>query len=292
MSGDRRAQGAAHSPAILRQMLAQRLQELRESAGLSFDDVAEIIDKHHTTVRRMEKATVKVHPSVLQVLLPRYGLPQDDIDAWVELAKSAWKQRNWWDRYRLDEAVATAISLEEAAYLVRIYAPWRIPSLLRTPAYARALASPETADQEVELVARRQQVLGKGSSARGPRLWVVLDEPALRWRCGGAEVMAEQLRHLEVMAQRHRVTIQVNLFRNGPPPVLNAGAFAIFHLKETILPNYAGIETLHGVEVVHGKGIGEYIEAMDKTVARAPMTREENLAILGAIRTEWEQERE
>ncbi|MGW2253261.1 Scr1 family TA system antitoxin-like transcriptional regulator [Kitasatospora sp. NPDC001660] len=51
--------------------------------------------------------------------------------------------------------------------------------------------------------------------AHAPFVYAALDESALRWQLGGPSVMAEQLEHLEELATRPNVMIQVVPFSMG-----------------------------------------------------------------------------
>ncbi|MFC7816173.1 DUF5753 domain-containing protein [Streptomyces sp. NPDC057367] len=64
---------------------------------------------------------------------------------------------------------------------------------------------------------------------RSPALhpWVVLDDAVLRRRVGGADVMAEQIDHLTVMAQRPNVDIQILPFTSGAHAKGSGGHFLI-----------------------------------------------------------------
>ena len=59
------------SPTVLRIILARQLQALREKAGLSYADAAEVIYSSEWTVRRLEKAEGALKPLVLKTLLIR-----------------------------------------------------------------------------------------------------------------------------------------------------------------------------------------------------------------------------
>nr|WP_181442180.1 helix-turn-helix transcriptional regulator [Streptomyces tateyamensis] len=96
-----------------------------------------------------------------------------------------------------------------------------IPGLLQTPDYARALAmaavrrgaiSLTEADERVEFLTARQTVLDQKAP---PLLHAVLEEGCLMRTIGGPKVMVKQLAHLEELAQRPTITIQVAPFNMG-----------------------------------------------------------------------------
>ncbi|MFJ9950017.1 helix-turn-helix transcriptional regulator [Kitasatospora sp. NPDC091207] len=97
-----------------------------------------------------------------------------------------------------------------------------IPGLFQVPAYARALAQAaanrgaisqsEAAERVDFLVFRQQRVLGQQSP---PLIHAVMDESCLLRPVGGRDVMCGQLDHLEALAARPNVTIQVAPFSLG-----------------------------------------------------------------------------
>ncbi|HEX4834598.1 MAG TPA: helix-turn-helix transcriptional regulator [Trebonia sp.] len=105
-----------------------------------------------------------------------------------------------------DSAIVAEVEAE--AVRLTIYELRAVPGLLQTPAYMAAqLATslaPDAAEHEVKVRTERQQVLGQLASA-----WFLLDEAALRRGHGGKEVMRDQLAHLEVVAARPNITLQV-----------------------------------------------------------------------------------
>ncbi|GAB7188889.1 helix-turn-helix transcriptional regulator [Kitasatospora sp. Ki12] len=93
-----------------------------------------------------------------------------------------------------------------------------VPGLMQTMEYAAAFAhaavrrgsiTEEQAADRLDFLATRQKLLGQKSA---PRLHFVLDEGALLRKVGGPKVMARQLAHLEDLASRPNITIQVAPF--------------------------------------------------------------------------------
>jgi len=122
---------------------------------------------------------------------------------------------DWWRAYAdvVPAWSGTYLSLEPAASVVRVYDTAVVPALLQTEAYADAALRLEpgtlsAADitRITELRMRRQEIIGQPNS---PRLWITLDESALRRRLGSAKVMRGQLRHLIDISALPNIAIQV-----------------------------------------------------------------------------------
>jgi transcriptional regulator with XRE-family HTH domain len=216
------------SPTVLRMILGRQLQALREKAGLSYDQAADAIYSSSYTIRRMERAEGGLKPLTVKSLLMAYGITDvREIDAFLALARDA-SRPGWWHSYNdvLPAWFRTLIGLEEAASLIRGYDPQSIPGLLQTPDYARASVAtgfPDATDEEtarrVELRLARQHILKRPDP---PRLWLVIDETALRRPAAttGPDVMRAQLTALIDAAQRPNVTLQVLPFTAGLHPAM------------------------------------------------------------------------
>lgn len=70
---DARSGTGAGAPTVLRMILGRRLQEARQSAGLSLDDAAKTLRVTPLTIRRLEKAEVGLRILYVEKLLETYG---------------------------------------------------------------------------------------------------------------------------------------------------------------------------------------------------------------------------
>ena len=132
------------------------------------------------------------------------------------------------------------VKLEAEASVIRVYGLLLITGLLQTEEYARevlrTVQRPSAVDQLLVTRTERQQILDREEP---PRLFVTLDERALRSGIGGPEVMRAQLAHLLKANQTRDVVIDI-----VPEGV---GAYAGFEGDFTILsfndgPDMAYIE--------------------------------------------------
>ncbi|MGK5533535.1 helix-turn-helix domain-containing protein [Streptomyces sp. URMC 129] len=283
------ASGAA---TVLRLVLGKRLQDLREAAGLSFEEAATALDVTHATIRRMEKAQVGLKVPYVEKLLRIYGVTgQREIDAFLDLVREA-NQPGWWHRYRdvLPEWFSAFVSLEAEADQIRAYEPHYVPGLLQTEAYATAVlraGMPHAPAGEIErLVAlrlTRQELLVR---KQPPLLWVVMDETVLRRPIGRPHVMRAQIsRLIEAATTMPQVRLQVMPFAAGPHPAMY-GPFHLFRFPLHELSDVACAESLVGAAYFDQRDdVSAFREALDRMCAQAaPVNRTE--AILSAIRKE------
>ncbi|MFI6493120.1 helix-turn-helix domain-containing protein [Streptomyces sp. NPDC050564] len=285
---ENRSGGSA--PTVLRMVLGKRLRQLRERAGVSFEDAARAIEVTPLTVRRIEKAEVGLRIPYVRELLHTYGVPAAEIDDFLALAREA-NQPGWWYKYRdvLPEWFSAYVSLESEASVIRLYEPHYVPGLLQTSDYATALMrvgfpneSKEDIARRVALRIKRQDLLAKPDA---PAIWAVLDETVLRRPVGGAEVMRAQIDWLHEALDLPKVRIQIMRFKVGAHP----GAFGPFHhfrFGFSELPDVVYTESLVGaVYVDRPDDVVSYLEVLDRMSVQAePVAR--TRAILGELRKE------
>jgi transcriptional regulator with XRE-family HTH domain len=282
-------QGGA--PTALRVVLGRRLHDLREQAGMTYEDAAAALDVTHATVRRMEKAQVGLKVPYVEKLLTLYGVTaQEEIDGFLGLAREA-NRPGWWHRYRdvLPSWFSAFVSLEAEAEQIRGYEPHYVPGLLQTEAYARGVlragmpqAPAEEIDRLVALRIARQELLARKEP---PLLWVVMDETVLRRPVGSRLVMRGQLDRLLWSAAQPHVQLQIMPFSAGLHPAMY-GPFYLFRFPVPELSDVACAESLVGAAYFDQRDdVSAFREALDRMCAQAaPVHRTE--AILSALRKE------
>ncbi|MEU3713186.1 helix-turn-helix domain-containing protein [Streptomyces catenulae] len=280
------------APTVLRVVLGKRLQDLREKAGLSFEQAAEALDVTHATVRRMEKAEVGLKIPYVEKLLATYGVTEPtEIAGFVSLAREA-NRPGWWHRFRdvLPDWFSAYVSLESEANLIRGYQPAYVPGLLQTEEYARAVlragmphAAADDIDRSVALRMERQSLLTRENA---PTLWVVMDETVLRRPIGDdPQVMRDQIARLVEATALPNVRLQIIPFAAGPHPAMY-GPFHIFRFPIPELPDIAYAESLVGAQYFDQRNdVSQFLEALDRMCAQAaPAHATED--ILGGFRKE------
>lgn len=120
---------------------------------------------------------------------------------------------------------------EARATTIHVYEPQVITGLLQTEEYAYAVIrarKPEAPDEIIrrDVAARmqRQEILAR---EKPPRLWVILDEAAIRRVIGGPTVMRDALAHVLDIAESPKVTVQVLPFSAGEHPATNGSLFLL-----------------------------------------------------------------
>jgi transcriptional regulator with XRE-family HTH domain len=279
------------APTVGQVVLGRRLQDLRERAGLKREEAAHLLRVAPATVRRMETAEVALKIPYLQMLLKSYGISEEEADAFVALAEDA-NRPGWWQRFHdiLPGWFSMYVSLEGAASLIRSYEPHFVPGLLQTEDYARAVlrsgaigqTRPEDIERHVALRMQRQELLTRENA---PRLWVVMDETALRRPVGDADLMRGQIDRLLKASKLPNVTLQVAPFSSGPHPG-TYGPFVLFRFAVPELPDMVYSEYLTGAVYLDARAeVATHLEVMDRMAAHAA-TAHRTKEILRGLRKE------
>jgi transcriptional regulator with XRE-family HTH domain len=280
------------APTVLRMVLGKRLQDLREQAGLSYEEAGRALDVTHATIRRMEKAEVGLKLPYVEKLLSTYGVDSaEEIGGFLALAREA-NRPGWWHSFRdvLPDWFSAFVSLEGEAAVIRAYEPHYVPGLLQTPEYARAVlraglphAAADEIDRLVTLRTERQSLLLRRDAP--PLLWVVMDETVMRRPIGGRKVMRDQIGALMDATERANVRLQVIPYNAGPHPAMY-GPFHIFRFQLPEIPDIAYAESLvGGVYFDERDDVSTFLEALDRMCAQAAPAQSTK-AILDGMRKE------
>ncbi|MEW2402700.1 helix-turn-helix transcriptional regulator [Streptomyces sp. NPDC046862] len=209
---------------VLGRQLGDELKRLREAAGVSMAEAAEVLDCTRGKISRLENGHVPVRAPDLDALMRAYKIEgQETRERLSVLARKANRRRRdgWWHQYRsvLGDAYRDQIELEAICDRVRTYEVQLVPGLLQTAEYARAITvasrawqTAEEIEQFVKVRLTRQRRLTDESPLE---LWAVVAEGVLHQHVGGSAVMRTQLEHLLTMAELPNITVQVMPFSRG-----------------------------------------------------------------------------
>lgn len=185
---------------------------------------------------------------------PGRGLLLGDREAGTDPALEALLRaagQDWWRGHRdlVPGWLGAYLSLEPAASLIRAYDTSLVHGLLQTEEYAQAairICWPDLSQAAVtrlaELRMRRQQVLAR---AEAPRLWVIIDETAVRRRLGNAQTMRAQIRHLIEISHQPNITVQVIPLDTSVHAVAG-GPITFLRFPRSDLPDVVYLEQLTG----------------------------------------------
>lgn len=257
-------------PTVQRIMLGTRLRRLRESLGISRDTAAAAIRASDAKLCRMELGRVGFKQRDIADLLTLYGVQDPAVrQEFLDSVRRA-NEPGWWRAYgdAFPSWFEQHLGLEEAASLIRTYEVQFIPGLLQTPEYAEAvirlghaITSPDAIARRVELRMTRQELLSRPDA---PKLWVVVDEAALRRPLGGAAVMRAQVQHLIEAAAWPNVTLQVLPFHVGGHAAAG-GPITVLRFPVPDLPDVVYLEQLSSALYLDKpEEVDHYLAVMDR----------------------------
>jgi transcriptional regulator with XRE-family HTH domain len=230
-------------PTVQRRRLGIELRRLREAAGKTIDQVAQVLECSDSKVSRIENGQVSASPRDVRDMLEFYGVEHERRDELVEFARTA-RRRGWWEAYS-DTPLVPLVGLEVAADRILAYEPMAVLGLLQTEGYARSMIralrpdlSHEQTERWVEFRMARQMLLGQENS---PSLDVILEECVLRRPVGRRTVMRKQLQHLLEIAELPDLTLQVLPLATGEHAGMS-GAFHIYRFAERTDPDVVYLE--------------------------------------------------
>ncbi|MEV6104087.1 helix-turn-helix transcriptional regulator [Streptomyces sp. NPDC051940] len=223
------------NPTVRRRRLGMELRRLRELKGMTAEEVADRLLVSQSKISRLENGRRSISQRDVRDLCNVYDVEDHRVvDSLMQMAKDS-RQQGWWHAFG-DMPYSVYIGLETDASSLRVYESLIIPGLLQTRDYAEAVirgALPEVTqpdmEKRVEVRMRRQERIREAENPL--RLWVVMDESALRREVGSKAVMREQLDHLVDLSQRPHITIQVIKFSMGAHPGVT-GQYAILEFPD------------------------------------------------------------
>jgi transcriptional regulator with XRE-family HTH domain len=252
-----------------------RLRRLRKASNTTRAEAGAKIRASQSKISRLESGRTGFKQRDVADLLTLYGVTDDGERASLLALAGQANAPSWWQDYMdvVDSWSQSYLGLEQAASIIRTYDVQFIPNLLQTQSYARAAIQlcygdipDEQLERRVSLRMERQHILHR---QQPPKVWVVIDEAALRRPIGGAASMRSQIRHLIEIAHLPRLTVQVMPFSVGGHPAAG-GPIAILRFPEDDLPDVVYLEQLTNAHYpTRPDDIKRYWHIMNRLVIRA-----------------------
>ncbi|WP_045740314.1 helix-turn-helix domain-containing protein [Actinoplanes rectilineatus] len=206
----------AISPYVYRLVLAERMLDLRQQAGLKTEELSSVSRIQRQKISHIETARQRVDPEVIHQLLAHLDVQASQLDSVMRLAAGS-AEPGWWERFddEMGPRQALAAAIEQGTCSIFQFQPFLMPGLLQTRNFAavRAVADRSANSRRfskarmLEAREKRQAILD-GPDA--PRFEVIIDEAVLHRRSAPADVMHEQIEHIIGAALNKRsVTVRI-----------------------------------------------------------------------------------
>jgi hypothetical protein len=237
-----------------------------------------MLECDRSKMSRVETGQRGIRSEELRELLREYGVGDDEA-ALLDLLANPRAGRGWFRDY--DQVLRGAwldyLTLETAASRICVYEAQRIPGLLQTPAYARALADADPAlkdddarDRTVDAVLARQWAILEPGRAQ---VHLIIGQAALEQEVGSAAVMDDQMLALARYASDSQtIAVQVLPFEAGAHAATGGSSLAILQFDQAPGPEL-GLVHLGGIAggvcLERQDDLAAYIRAFDRLSDRA-----------------------
>jgi transcriptional regulator with XRE-family HTH domain len=256
---------SSDGPTVLRILLGTHLRRLREAQGITARQAASQIRASESKISRIELGRNAIREIDVLDLLTLYGVDPREREQLLTLAEQS-NRPGWWHRYNdiLPEWFQAYVGMEEAARSIRVYEAQFIPGLLQTEEYATAVISLgdfsiEQAERLVLVRKERQRRFRDGKL----KLWIILDEVALRRPVAGTAVQLEQLGYLREACANPMLTLQVIPYGAGGHAV--PAGFSILRFADLDLPDVVYVENLTSALYLDKQAdVDRYLLAMER----------------------------
>lgn len=283
-------------PRTAREQLAQELKYLRESAGLSERDLADVLGKTQSHINRQETGRLTSPRSLSPKLIEDWA-EATGADATTRLKlrmlvdaalrnDPSWKERLG-DQTHLQEEMRLR---EAAAHTIRNFQPTIVPGLLQTPEYAKYVirVADVEGDMDVEQHVlgrlRRQEALFTGDK----QFEFLMSEAALRWPASHPDMLAAQLDRIVTLSSLKSVAVGV--LPIGEP--INVVAWSNFIILDGDKLSFIAMELVHNEpNLINDRDVGLYRGLYFKMWSRA-LVDQDAVALIRRIAAELRKEGE
>jgi transcriptional regulator with XRE-family HTH domain len=217
-----------------RQQLAERLRDIRRDAGLDGRALSAAAGWNPAKTSRIE--TAKQPPSEPDIVVwcnvCRAEREVPDLIASLRAADSMYVEHRRLNRAGLRRRQEAVRPLYERTRVFKAYCPSVVPGWLQAPEYAAALLSsitefrgtPDDVAAAVASRMSRNRIISSGNH----RFALLLEETVLRYRIGGADIMAAQLARLAEASNVPWVALGVIPFAAPGRPAWPLEQFTVF----------------------------------------------------------------
>jgi transcriptional regulator with XRE-family HTH domain len=245
-------------PTVRSRRAGSELRRLREAAGVSTAEAADVLECSPAKISRIENGMSSVRVVDLRLLLDRYGDGNADHRAYMERLARESNKLGWWQAYgdTIPPYYADFIGLETDASYIKTWEATIVPGLLQTQAYARAvmlanpaMVSPDKLENFIRIRAERQARLEEGTDLR---LDAVIWEPALLTTVGGRAVRRGQLERLVELTGRPNISVQILPLETGDQASMS-GSFVLFSFGAERSVSTVFVESLTSSHYLEGE---------------------------------------
>lgn len=250
------------------------VKELRKAMRLAQGEFATELRYSQALVSRVEHGAVMASEPFAEAMDRVAGTP----GVYLRL-------RNKLSKRGIPDWFAPYVELEKKAEVVKMFHPTLLPGLVQTRPYAEEVLRAGRATDFADLIRvrmERQEILTRPEAPA--RLWLILNESALRNPVGDAAIMRAQLDHLRELAEipRHRVQIIPRNKVNN----LVVSPFGLLSFDDG--PDVAHVDGFpRGFVLSETQDVAQAQDAYDLLVAKAA-SPDETPEMINSIAKDWD----
>jgi len=287
MSAKTSGEPVASTVTSRRRQLGNELRRARSGAGMTQQEVADLLGCGQGKINKIESGAVSVKLADLKKMLEAYGVTAADAELLTELARSGNQQRGQWSGYRsaVPHWFRPFTDLEPAASEILSWHGERIPGPLQAEHYMLKQFSEARATDVTDLVRNRRERRQVFELPRPPYYRFILGEAAFRRMPGGPNpsVALDQVQYLlELEKSYPRTFIHVLPFETRLAFVPND--FTIMRFSDATRDFVFVEHAAGGVYIDDETDFELFVDAWDRLRGSA-MERNETVEFLNELET-------
>lgn len=252
----------------------EEVKALREALGLKQGQFAEELRYNQGQVSKVEHGSVMASEP--------FAMAMDRV---AKTPGVYLRLRNKLAKRGIPDWFAPYVELERRAAVVKMFHPTLLPGLVQTRQYAEEVLRAGRATNFADLIRvrmERQEVLSRAENPA--RLWLILNESALRNPVGDAGTMRAQLHRLRELAETPRHRVQIIPRNKVNNLVVSPFGLLTFHDG----PDVAHVDGFpRGFVLSETDDVAQAQDAYDLLVAKAS-SPEETPEMINSIAKDWD----
>lgn len=232
---------APSSPTVARWELALRIKARREELNVNVKTITDHLGFSRNYWSAFENERAVLADDKFEAMLKLLEFDADEAEELAALRTTS-RERGWWAEYPgLDDEAQRFYGLESGATRIRNFESLRVPGLLQTEEYARAVleADPAFSPTEYDLIVELRMTRQERLSGDYPlKLTTVISQAALHQQVGEPGVLRRQIDHLIACVEDRPNTIEVRVlaFDRPPGPLVGSSTLLLMEFASPHLP--------------------------------------------------------
>jgi transcriptional regulator with XRE-family HTH domain len=199
-----------------REVVAQRLRDLRKGAGLTVTEMAGRCGWHHAKTSRVENARTAPSATDIRLWCRAAGAQDQAEDLIVQSLHAESMYTEWRHQVRsgLKQLQDSAVQFFHETHLFRVYSSSLVPGLLQTEGYAAGVLGISAQFRDLPVDDSAEAARARVDRSRvihepGHRFVFLVEEAALRYQIAATDAMAAQLGYLLTAGAMPQVSLGI-----------------------------------------------------------------------------------